>query len=505
MLRYLTAGLFLGLVAPCIMGQPSTEADTAKPVMMGAVELKPKVFEGYDQPLLHGEWEVFENREAMKGRKIPMQIVIAKATGPNPKPDPLFHFSGGPGQGSAEIAPFIVKSMAPLRVERDLVFIDQRGTGGSNSLKCPELGPADKFQTYLRPMYPDDYVKNCRELLEKKADLRMYTTANLVDDIDEIRAALGYDQINLFGGSYGTRASLTYMRRHPDSVRSATLIGPAPPSAVMPGSFAAHAQRALDRLVTDCAADENCNKMYPRFKENLARVLAEVKKGPVKATVKNPENGQTETVSYDYNSLITGLRAMLYSTRNGAGIPAMIEMAAGGDYMALAMWTAMYLRGIGEGISDGLYLSTTCAEDVPYLDMAKEKKAAEGTFLGDYRLVQQANGCRLWPRGKIPEDTHQSIVSDIPTLILSGDVDPVTPPANGDEAVKNLANGLHIAMPNAAHGAGARTPCGRSIIAFFLKNASVKDLDTSCSKFIQRPPFQSIEELKKRFGLAAGP
>jgi len=471
------------------------EDEKANTVTKGAVTLTPCQVQGADGELLCGEYEVFENRETMKGRKIKLRIVIAPATGKTPKPDPIFFFSGGPGQGSADIAGYATRGMEDLRVDRDLVFVDQRGTGGSNPLLCPQIGPVDSLQTYLGNMYPEEYVKNCRAHLESKADLKTYTTDNLADDHDELRAALGYDKINLFGGSYGTRASLVYMRRHPESVRSATLMGLAPPSGKVPASFAIFCEQAMDKLLVDCAADPDCHKNFPDLEANLKQVLAKVKANPVSLEVDNPFTQKKETVRFGYAPMISILRAMLYSTRNSSRLPAIVALAAQGNYEPFVLAAARYVRGINEGIADGLYLSTTCAEDLPFIDVGAERKAAVGTFIGEYRINEQSSACQLWPRGKISSDFHEPVKCSAPTLLISGSLDPVTPPSRGALVAKHLPNSRHVVIAKAAHGAGRGTPCMKDMIRQFLDQGSAKGLDTSCVSAIKRPPFLTVDEL----------
>src|SRR5688572_3960416 len=193
-------------------------ADTPKP----SLELKTCQVRGIKGDAKCGTLEVFENRATRKGRKIPINVVVLPATGAKREPDALFYFAGGPGSAATEDAPGFVDILARIREHRDLVFVDQRGTGQSNPLNCNLFNPADP-QSFFGSFFPVDDVRKCREQLEPKADLTLYTTEIAMDDLDEVRAALGYEQINLYGASYGTRAALVYLRQHPKHVRTAML------------------------------------------------------------------------------------------------------------------------------------------------------------------------------------------------------------------------------------------------------------------------------------------
>ena len=468
-------------------GVSANPTDEAK-LQRGEILFEPCEMRGLDGNALCGWYEVYENRETREGRKIKLKVVVVPATNENPKPDPVFFFAGGPGQGAAEIAGFMAQGHSMFRPDRDLVFIDQRGTGESNPLSCPVLGPTDKLQTYLGDMFEAEYVKNCRTELEKKADLTLYTTSIAMDDIDEVRAALGYEKINLKGGSYGTRAAMEYLRRHPDTVRTAILGGIAPPFQAIPADFAKDTERALQRLIKDCGEDEVCSQAFPNFAENLAKVCAQLKKEPVTLEVSNPFTNQKETVTLAYGPFSTGLRSLLYNVQGSARIPLMIKMAANGDWESMAVYTAFYQKNIGEGVADGMYLTITCAEDIPLIDVAKAIESSRGTMLGPYRVQVQVDACKLWPKGKIPAGYNDPVKTDLPILILSGDVDPVTPPYWAEAAAKHMPNSLHVVTPNAAHGMLGAWDCLQPLMTEFLEKASTASLDASCVAKTKRPP-----------------
>ena len=235
-----------------------------------------------------GTFEVYENRATKTGRKISLNIVVFPATGKR-EPDPVVYFAGGPGSAATEDAPGIALDFAKLREHRDLVFVDQRGTGGSNPFDCEFYNPAD-LQSYLGYFFPLEEVRKCRTQLEPKADLTLYTTTIAMDDMDEVRAALGYERINLFGGSYGTRAALTYLKRYPQRVRTATLQGVSPTDQYLPGDFALQTERALQGILAECVRRGACNKAFPKSERRSETVLAQLIKGPVEVEVQKPDS-----------------------------------------------------------------------------------------------------------------------------------------------------------------------------------------------------------------------
>jgi pimeloyl-ACP methyl ester carboxylesterase len=184
------------------------------------LKIEPCYLEELREEVLCGTYEVMEKRNVRKGAKIRLNFIILPAWTLHPAPDPVFIFSGGPGQGSADIAAYYAQVYEKLRWERDIVLVDQRGTGQSNPLPCQRIGDPDSAQTYLQDMFPEDYVKNCRKELEKKANLRHYDTTTAMQDIDDLRNTLGYERINIIGSSYGSYTGIVYMLSVWDQSRS---------------------------------------------------------------------------------------------------------------------------------------------------------------------------------------------------------------------------------------------------------------------------------------------
>lgn len=464
-----------------VFGQRSSDRISLRPCEV------PGTAEGKKESVLCGSYEVFENRESRSGRKIALKIVVFPATGKDRSPDPLFHISGGPGSSATEDAPYIAEEFVKIRERRDLVFVDQRGTGGSNPLNCTFFDPKD-IQSYLGHWNPIEQVSECRRELEPKADLRLYVTSIAMDDLDDVREALGYKQINVSGSSYGTRAALTYVKRHSANVRSVLLHGVSPFDQFMPRDFPQHTQRALEGVLDECLADAACIKAFPDIRNETKAVLEKLKKGPVEVNVTVEKKAAKVKLSRDLAG--EAIRYMLYQSGAASRIPLVIHAASLGNFTPLAEAAIFYRQVIVATGSNGMYLSVTCAEDLPWIKK-EDGLDADNTFLGSYRLRQQRQACTLWPRSDIPKDYTTPTRSNVPTLIFSGQWDPVTPPSYGENAAKNLPNSVHVVVPSGGHGFGGLEGlnCISDLATAFVDNGSARGLDTSCVRSIRRNGF----------------
>jgi pimeloyl-ACP methyl ester carboxylesterase len=469
---------------------PQIAGVTRTPATKPALELKPCEVKGIPGSAKCGALEVFENRATRKGRTIKINVLVLPATGQKREPDPFVYLAGGPGSAATEEAAGVAQIFAGLREHRDLLFVDQRGTGQSNPLNCDFYNPADA-QSYLEYFFPIEDLRKCREQLEPKADLTLYTTNIAADDMDDVREALGYEQLNLYGGSYGTRAAMVYMRRHPKHVRSAILHGVAPVNQFMPRNFPQDTERALQGVLAECAADEACKTAFPEANTDAARVLEALLQSPAEAEVKLPGSNTAVRVKLNRNLVAEAVRYMLYSPMPASRIPLFLHLAAHGNYGPLADAALRYRKFLVGTGSNGMYLSVTCAEDMPSIKEEEAKEIARNTFLGAYRFHQQKQACELWPRASIDSHYADPVRSDAPVLIFSGEWDPVTPPSNGDAAAKTLPNSLHIVVPHGGHGFGGleNIDCIDRLAIEFVERGTAKGLDTSCVKTIRRKGF----------------
>lgn len=444
--------------------------------------------EGKKEKVLCGRFEVFENRVAKTGRRISLNIEIFPATGLDKLSDPVFYVAGGPGGSAVEEAPYFAEDMAKIREHRDLVFLDQRGTGGSNPLNCEFFNP-EVLQSYLGHWNPPDQVRRCRQELERKADLRLYVTSIAVDDLDEVRAALGYNLINLVAGSYGTRFSQEYIRRHGEHVRSAVLQGISTTNQFMPRDFPQQTERALQGVLAECNDDHSCRKAFPNIRAETKAVLAKLITGPVDTVVTRPHSNETTHVTLSRDLAGEAVRYMLYNPGSASRIPLLLHLAARGNFAPLAEAAINYRQEFVASGSGGMYLSVTCAEDLPWI--SRKDTDNDYTFLGGYRLRQQREACDEWPRGQIPNDYFYPVRSNVPILIFTGQWDPVTPPLYGKRISKYLPNSRHIIVPSGGHGFDGLEglTCISQLDLEFLTSANPKSTDTSCVKEIHRAGF----------------
>lgn len=446
---------------------------------------------GLTTPAKCGTYEVFENRKTMAGRKIPLHVVVLPATGENPEPDPIVFFAGGPGGSTVDMAPGLANFRSHDRIKRDFLLIDYRGTGQSKPLTCPyqeerNQGIAEALETFL----PVDLLDECRDALSADADLTQYTTPNIVDDAAEVATALGYDKLNLSGGSYGSRAVLVFMRRHPRRVRSAVIEGVVPTNTRVPVTFAADAQAALSGWFRECAEDRDCATRFPNLSNDLDQVLGELENGAKTLTVTDPKTRRAVELQLSRNAFVQTLRYLLYSSAGALKIPAYIHAAANGEWQPMA--DAAYTIGgfLMASMPDGLYLSVTCGEDVVHI--GPNAAAIQSGFMGDFRLSQQMAACEKWPKSSLPAEFYQPIQSTAPVLIISGERDPVTPARWGYQAQEFLSNSLHIVVPDGGHSWFGlnQTECLDAIHSRLLDTASITELDaTTCVDEIRRPAF----------------
>jgi pimeloyl-ACP methyl ester carboxylesterase len=386
-------------------------------------------------------------------------------------------------------ADFYAKEGKEYCRHRDVVLVDQRGTGNSNPLTAAPRKRSP--QDYLTEMYPVEYVKTMRQALEQRADLTQYTTSIAMDDLDDVRAWLGYERINLSGLSYGTRAVLVYLRQHPDRVRSAILMGVAPTYLKMPLHHARAARRGMDLLLAECASDAACHQAFPQIQREWEEVLERLGREPARVEYSPPDKSPAVTVEIQRDVFAEKLRSRLYSRESAARIPLIIHQATQGDFAPFLKEVIPADRSVPDFIADGMYLSVTCAEDVPFIDQEEAAKANAGNPFGNYRVEQQTRACSLWPQGKIPDDYHQPVSSNAPVLIFSGYMDPVTPPERGEEVASHLPNSRHVVIPHGAHGMDGLTnvECFDKLVLEFLAKGNARDLDTSCVEQLRAPPF----------------
>jgi pimeloyl-ACP methyl ester carboxylesterase len=424
-----------------------------------------------------GTLEVPENPSNPQGRKINLNIAVVPAVSRGAESDPLFVLAGGPGQSIVEIFPAMYGSLYRIHEKRDIVLVDQRGTGKSNPLRC-----LDAEDESLDDEQAIALLKECPKTLD--ADLKFYTTDLAMQDLDQVRAALGYQSINLYGVSYGTRAALTYLKMYPKQVRSLVLDAVVDPVFVLYQDTAQDGQKSLDFFLSRCEANKDCASAYPKLREELDSILQDLDKTPADITISHPNTGKplelTVTKAFFTNMIFN----TLYSPDLITLLPLSIHQAYTEKNYAPLVAQAYLLDG---GMYDGMFYAVTCSEDAPLLSPVAAKKAGDKSIFGD-RTPEFIEVCNAWVKGDAPPVLRAPISSDVPVLILSGEADPITPPWHAEHLSKNLTNSLHLIFKGMGHG-NATTECATKIMDKFIESATIKELDTSCVKAVTPPPF----------------
>lgn len=431
-----------------------------------------------------GKLAVWEDREAKTGRRIDIHVAVVPARLRAKEADPVVVFAGGPGQGAIALAAQVMPLFAKLNDSRDVLFVDQRGTGDSNPLDCDDDG-AQPLQALFEDAVPERLVRSCLEQVD--GDPRLYVTSIAVEDLEEVRAALRYPKLNLWGGSYGTRAALEYLRRHPERVRSMVLDGVAPSTMKLPLSFVADGDAALERLLADCAAEVRCRSTYPDLRTTIASLRADLARRPARVPIQDPRTGDRQTITVNENVFLSGLFRPLYVAELASLLPYGIAAAAAGDYNPLLAQNLEFSSDVGENLSMGMHLSVVCAEDVPRITR-EDREGLSRSFFGRALVDDFVRACSIWPRGTVPKDYYDPVRSDVPALLLSGGIDPATPPRHAQQVAETLPNARHFIAPQLGHGVSLHG-CAPRLIEQFVRRASAAELDGKCLERIPRPLF----------------
>jgi pimeloyl-ACP methyl ester carboxylesterase len=437
---------------------------------------------GINDPVLCGTYEVYEDRQRKRGRTIKLNIVVLPATAAHKRPDPFFPIAGGPGQAATDGAANDAVRFADIRRERDIVLVDLRGTGRSNRLGCDPGGVVETAEAILAGQFKSERYASCRFELERHADLRMYTTPIAVDDLDDVRRWLGYDKINLYGGSYGANAALIYLQRHPGSVRSVALRAI---SSLNLFDTARNSQAALDRLFEDCAHQAECSAPFPSIRRELDATLTRLATAPVKISLKDPRTGADQQMTVTREMFAGTIHRMLSDSSAQRVIPMTIDRAYNGDLSAVRDM-AVRLAGIGDALSLGLNISVTCPEGIRPYERNRLASNSTKSYLGDALVRSVSKICRSWPKGELPKSYFRSVRSNVPVLIFSGLLDPSDPASEGDRVAASLPASRHIKMSGISHDFPR---CGLSILAQFVTAGSTNGLDLSCVDQLHRQPF----------------
>jgi pimeloyl-ACP methyl ester carboxylesterase len=448
-----------------------------------------------------------EDRTRRSGRTIRLAIAVIKATGPQPVPDPLLYLSGGPGQPNLadNMQGFTRDAVAPVQATRDLVFFDQRGTGLSTpSLTCPEVTGATRaafaadLSNVAQAQGAAAALRACHDRLQADVDFTAYSSKESAADIVDVMHALGYDTYNIYGLSYGTRLALEAMRDEPRRIRSVVLDSTLPPQARGDAEVSASFQRSVETLLAGCKADAACSTAYPDLEQVYFGLVAKAGAAPIVVEPKDPATGETTRVVVNGDRILAGSQQAFYQTNLLPLLPFAVKAISSGNTAILEM-IAQQVAFTANDYAQAMQTAANCNDVTMRLtvdDVAQATKGVRPEILaghlgivdaGDLKVQQEL--CRAFGITRTDPGQAGAVTSDIPTLIFSGEYDPITPPAWGRLAARTLSHGSFVSFPGSGHGLFfGRTQCAVQIAAAFLAEPSAAP-DHSCADALGEPKF----------------
>jgi pimeloyl-ACP methyl ester carboxylesterase len=484
---------------------PAAETSAVKPLATAPPPAKPKTWKlgdvtltqcdlakpnsGNSTPAWCNDFPVLENRADPKGRTIKLKMAILRADAQVPSKDMLVFLAGGPGQAATESAGQIAMMLQSLLAHRDVLLIDQRGTGGSNALKCGEIDDEDAAPTAAEgaALNADKMRKDaadCLKQLSHQADPRFYTTTMAVEDIEQVRKALGSPPLDLIGVSYGTRVAQQFLMRHPDAVRSVVLDSAVPNTSALGEDFARNLDDALKAQFARCTAQPACKKQFGDPDQTLYQLRDALKANPHEVSFRDPQTYQTVKRELNENSLASVVRMFAYTPQTAALLPLSIDAAAHGDVGPLLGQAKILSSDLSELLGSGMQFSVICSEDA---DLLTPSPQDADTILGTRMVDSLKAVCSVWPKGMRPADFHRPVKSDKPVLLLAGQYDPVTPPRYAEEIAKTLSNSRVLTLIGQAHSV-MMAGCTPQLVQHFVEKLDPKTFDASCLKRLKPTP-----------------
>jgi len=408
--------------------------------------------------------------------EIELRVAVVPALNLTPEPDPLVPIAGGPGQGSVQFYSSYFWAFEDIRRNRDILLIDQRGTGESATMDCAY--DDDMIEVEYSVELTVEYTERC--LAELPYDPRFFTTSVAVTDMEAVREALGYPSLNLYGVSYGTRVAQHFARRYPDSTRTLVIDGVAPPQISLGPEIATESQKAVDKIIARCAADESCNERFPGLAEDFRRVVADLREVGVEISVPHPSTGRPEELLFGSGELAAAIRLLAYHPNSIALLPLLIHEAGKGNLVPLGSQYQMTMIAMMDALALGMHNAVVCTEDVPFYDPSTiDYDGLEASFMGMFQLEALEAMCSVWPAGPIDEGFKTPLATSLPVLLLSGDADPITPPRYADLAAVDFENATHLIGRDQGHGQ-IGVGCTSRLVADFIASADPANIDASC-------------------------
>lgn len=426
------------------------------------------------------KFPVPENRADLKSRKIDLRLAIVKSASAVPEKDLVVYLAGGPGQSAIQTYPEMAPVFAPLLKHHDLLLLDQRGTGGSHPLTCPavEKQMEKLADTAPTPAQRAELVGQCATEVGKTSDPRYYTTTDAVADLEAVRKALGAPKLDVVGVSYGTRMAQHYASAHPDAVRSIVLDGVVPNQMILGETFAEALQHALKLQAAACTATPACKKAFGDWYATLHLLHDKLKnEPPQQITFEDPYSYEPVTRTVSADTLASVARFFAYSSATAALLPLAVTEAAQGNYAPLMGQSQLLTGDLSGSMEGGMQLSVLCTEDASLLTPRPQDA---DTLLGNQLIEGFEAQCKVWPHGLMPKDFHAPFKSSIPTLLISGERDPVTPPSYAAEVLKGLSDGRSLVVKGLGHAEAINAGCMPSLVDQFIDKRQPKQLDAQC-------------------------
>ncbi len=419
-----------------------------------------------------------------EGPVLGLAVAVIPAPTPREPGEALTVLAGGPGGSAREFYASFRQAFRQAGRHTDIVLVDQRGTGASARMDCPVFEDPDKV---LSPEAARAATRQCLAVLPH--DPRVFTTSVAVRDLEAVREALGYDRLHVYGASYGTRVAQHYARRYPERTASLILDGVVPPDVALGPNVPLNAQAALESIFTRCGEEPECEARFGDLGGQFAQLRAELSASPAEFSMAHPRTGQPESVRLTEVDVAVGVRLLSYSDDSMALLPLLIHEAARGRPQGLAAQAMLATEALSESLALGMHNAVVCTEDVPFLDIDDaEQDRLEATYLGFRQVAALQAMCEDWPRGRMDDDLRSPLDSDVPTLVLSGEYDPVTPPAYGDIVDQRLPNSRHLVAPGMGHGVAA-SGCAPRLVSMFLRDPVPEALDAECLGRLAPQPF----------------
>jgi pimeloyl-ACP methyl ester carboxylesterase len=432
-----------------------------------------------------GTLERPENPAEPDGDMLELFVAVIPALSLEPDSDPLVPIAGGPGQASSEFYASTANAFAAVRRTRDIVLLDQRGTGKSAPMTCEAEealieGQYSRKQTIAQ-------TKTCLQALPY--DPRYFTTSVAVQDLEALRLALGYEKFNVYGISYGSRVAQHFMRRYPGSTRTVILDGVVPPQLALGPAIAIEAQKALNKIFSRCAESTDCGEQFPNIETDFVALRSRLTKKTVMVQLMNPVTGAANETEFGNDRMAGALRLLSYHPTTIALMPLLIDQAVKGNFRPLAAQAMVISKALSESINIGMHNAVVCTEDAPFFaGESVTQEALETTYIGPIQLDAICAICSVWPAGVLDDGFKEPVSSDIPVLLLSGENDPITPPAYGDAAALKFENFTHLTGAKQGHGQAPRG-CMSDIVGDFVASADLDTLETECLDRLHAMPF----------------